>query len=92
MPIPRDQFDQGLDETRSQILKFLTEHPDQAFEVSEVAEAIYGKGSPPDIGTAIILGLTIAFGIGTPLDDLARKGLVQKKTIGGKTYYSIHKG
>ena len=92
MPIPREQFDKGLDETRYQILKFLTAHPDQAFEINEVADAIYGWGPPPDIGTAFVQALGITFGIGTALDDLARQGLVNRKIIGGKTYYSIHRG
>jgi len=92
MPIPRKQFDKGLDESRQQILKFLTEHHDQAFEVNEVADAIYGWGAPPDIGTAFLQGLATAFGVGTALDDLARQGLADKKVIGGQTYYGIHRG
>ena len=91
MPIPRDQFDKGLDETRYQILKFLTARPDDAFEINELASAIYNWRPPTDFGVALLQGLASVFGIGMALDDLARQGLVDKKTIDGKTYYSIRR-
>lgn len=90
MPIPRDQFDKGLDETSNQILKFLTTHPDQAFTVSEVANTIYGPSSPsPDMLTVITRALAEVYGLSPALDDLARQGHVDKKMIKGKPYYTI---
>ncbi|MFC2039172.1 hypothetical protein ACFLST_00040 [Chloroflexota bacterium] len=37
LPVSREQFDKGLDDTRFRILNFLKPHPEQAFDVVEIA-------------------------------------------------------
>jgi hypothetical protein len=39
MPIPREQFQQRSDTTENNILNFLKEHPEEAYNAKEIAEA-----------------------------------------------------
>ena len=92
MPISREQFAKGLDNTAQRILKFLTEHPDNAYEPSEIAEAT-DEGKLPSENSLwrgiALLSLTWQnYGI---LEDLVKKGLVDKKIIKGASWYCIHK-
>lgn len=91
MPISREQFNKGLDKTQYEVLKCLTNHPDQAFELREIAEATHNWTSPNNIGS-IIVNLLELFAIWGILESLRQGELVDKKMIGGSTYYSIHQG
>lgn len=92
MPIPREQFDKGLDETRYKIIKFLTANPEQAYDINEVGQEIYSVELPSDWKWAIPAAIGRALAIGNALDAIVHEGLVNKKVIGGNTYYSIHRG
>ena len=91
MPIPRDQFDKGLGEMGAKILKLLTEHPNEAFDLDEIAAGLGYIQPKDDFGKILLSSFAIIFGIGGELNDLVRKNLVDKKVIQGKDYYSIHK-
>ncbi len=91
MPIPKDQFDRGVDKTTYQILQFLSEHPDNAYEPLEIAQAL-GEWKPGEFtGKQLFLTFAATWLYHNALDDLYRKGMVDKKTIEGKTWYCIHK-
>jgi hypothetical protein len=93
MPISRDQFAKGLDNTAQRILNFLAEHPDHAYEPSEIAEAIDEGKLPP--GSSLWRGmalLSLTWQNHSILEDLVKKGLVDKKLIKGVSWYCIHKG
>jgi len=93
MPISREQFDKELDQTEYKILEFLKQHPQKAFQFDEVAEGI-GEWHPPEstsTGKRIFYAICSALSVTGILDELARKGLVDKKTIDGTSQYSIHK-
>ena len=44
MPIPRDQFEKGIDEIEYKILKFLRENRDKAFTSEEIMREVLGNG------------------------------------------------
>jgi len=92
MPISREQFVKGLDNTAQRILKFLSEHPDSAYEPSEIAEATDEGKLPPENslwrGMALLSLTWQNHGI---LDDLVKKGLVDKKIIKGVSWYCTHR-
>ena len=92
MPIPRDQFDEGLDDTSYKVIDFLKAHPKEAFEVNEVAEGVFAlaSGSKLPAPTSPEM-LAKAKRMEFFLADLVQKGMVEKRTIGDKTYYCIHK-
>ncbi len=92
MPISRDQFAKGLDNTAQRIINFLSEHPDQAYEPSEIAEAI-DEGKLP-LGSSLWRGmalLSLTWQNHSILEDLVKKGLVDKKIIKGVSWYCIRK-
>ncbi len=91
MPIPRDQFDEGLDDTSYKVIDFLKAHDKEAFEVNEVAEGIFAAGAKPASPTSPEM-LAKSKRMEFFLADLVQKGMVDKRTIGDKTYYCIHKG
>ena len=92
MPIPRDQFDEGLDDTSYKVIDFLKAHAKEAFEVSEVAEGVFAPapGSKQSGATSPEM-LAKAKRMEFFLVDLVQKGMVDKRSIGDKTYYCIHK-
>lgn len=73
MPIPRKQFDKSIDRLSAKVLKFLRSHPDEAFEIEELAEAVGGK----------------QLEVWAILDDLKRRKQVTGKCIKGKGYYCV---
>ncbi len=92
MPIPRDQFDEGLDDTSYKVIDFLKAHSKEAFEVSEVAEGVFApapgsKQAAPSSPEMLAKAKRMEFF----LVDLVQKGMVDKRSIGDKTYYCIHK-
>ncbi len=92
MPISRDQFAKGLDNTAQKILTFLAEHPDHAYEPSEIAEAIDEGKLPP--GGSLWRGmalLSLTWQNHSILEGLVKKELVDKKIIKGVSWYCIHK-
>ncbi len=91
MPITRDQFEKGLDDTAYRILRFLGENPNNAYDVAEVAQGV-GEWNPPrDTGVRILYAMSIALGIGGQLNDLVSKGLVDKKVVAGSVRYAVHR-
>jgi len=91
MPIPREQFDKELDQTEYKILEFLKQYPQEAYQYHEVAEGIGEWHLPESTGKRILYAVGTALSIGGALDELVKKGLVDKKTIDGTSWYSIHK-
>jgi hypothetical protein len=90
MPIPRDQFDEGLDDTSYKVIDFLKAHDKEAFEVNEVAEGIFAVGAKlasPTSPEMLAKSKRMEFF----LADLVQKGMIDKRSIGDKTYYCIHK-
>jgi hypothetical protein len=73
MPIPRKQFDKSVDTVSAEVLKFLKSHPDEAFEIEELAEAVGGR--PLEVWAI--------------LDQLKRRKQVTGKCIKGKGYYCV---
>jgi hypothetical protein len=92
MPISRDQFTKGIDNTAQRILNFLAEHPDNAYEPSEIAEAI-DEGKLPgekSLWRGMAL-LSLTWQNHSILDDLVKKRLVDRKIIKGVPWFCIHK-
>ena len=92
MPIPRDQFDEGLDDTSYKVIDFLKAHSKEAFEVNEVAEGVFApapgsKQAAPTSPEMLAKSKRMEFF----LADLVQKGMVDKRSIGDKIYYCIHK-
>jgi len=83
MPIPREQFDKEGDQTENQILEFLKQHPEEAYECYEVTKGI---GYPK-----LLIAMPDGLGIEGTLNELVKKGLVDTKIIDGKSRYSIHR-
>jgi hypothetical protein len=73
MPMPRKQFDKSVDTVSAEVLKFLKSHPDEAFEIEELAEAVGGR--PLEVWAI--------------LDELKRRKQVKNKCIKGKGYYCV---
>jgi len=91
MPIPRDQFDQGLDETSYKVIEFLKSRSKEAFEPNEIAEGVFGLPTPSKQPGATSAELAAkAKRMEFFVADLLQKGLIDKKSIGDKTYYCIH--
>jgi hypothetical protein len=63
MPISRDDFNKGQDDTRYQILRFLKAHPEEVFEPKEIADVVYGWETPSDIGAGLVQLVGIVFGL-----------------------------
>ena len=89
MPIPREQFNEGLDDTSYRVIEFLKAHSKEAFEVSEVAEAVFGSASAAKQSPEL---LAKSKRMEFYLADLVQKGQVERKDIGGKSYYAFHQG
>jgi hypothetical protein len=73
MPIPRKQFDKSIDTLSVKVLKFLKSHPDEVFEIEELAAAMGGR----------------QLEVWAVLDDLKRRKQVTGKCIKGKGYYCV---
>jgi len=91
MPIDREQFNEGIDDLQYRMLKFLQDNPKDAYECIEILEQL-GAWNPPQEGTGmkIVYAVGVTFGVCSSLDELVRKGSVDKKNIDGKSYYSVH--
>ena len=83
MPIPREQFLKGSDTTQNNILNFLKEHPEEAYNAKEIAEAFGVIDSKSD-------SVRISFAVysySALLDSLVKKNSVRRKIIAGLPYY-----
>ncbi len=83
MPIPREQFQKGSDTTENNILNFLKEHPEEAYNAKEIAEAfgvIDHKSDPVRISFTV-------YSYSSLLDSLVKKNHVSRKIISGVPYY-----
>ena len=83
MPIPREQFLKGSDTTQNNILNFLKEHPEEAYNAKEIAEAfgvIDAKSEPVRISFTV-------YSYSALLDSLVKKNIVRRKIIDGVPYY-----
>jgi hypothetical protein len=82
MPIPREQFDKGLSERQMRIIKFLEEHPTEAFESEEILRL---ESAPP---TDFLEKMNVSLELGRELFMLVLRGLIERKDVGAKTYYA----
>jgi hypothetical protein len=83
MPIPREQFLKGSDTTQNNILNFLKEHPEEAYNAKEIAEAfgvIDAKSESVRIAFAV-------YSYSALLDALVKKNNVRRKIIDGVPHY-----
>ena len=83
MPIPREQFQKGSDTTENNILNFLKEHPEEAYNAKEIAEAFGVINTNSD-------SVRISFAVysySTLLESLVKKKSVTRKIISGVPYY-----
>jgi len=83
MPIPREQFQKGSDTTENNILNFLKEHPEEAYNAKEIAEAFGVINTNSD-------SVRISFAVysySTLLESLVMKKNVTRKIISGVPYY-----
>ncbi len=92
MPIPRERFDKGRADPVFDVLKFLKDNPEQAYEVSEIARALYGLKPAGILGALLSENIAAVLETGIILDDLTHEGKVDRKLIGVKIYYSIKRG
>ncbi|MBI4332864.1 MAG: hypothetical protein HY673_16470 [Chloroflexi bacterium] len=88
MPISKAQFNEGSDETRYHLFRFLKDRSDEAFTVDELvdhlkAEGVVGYGARGLGDTALLLTA------GALLDDMVRSSFAEKKIIAGKAYFSF---
>jgi hypothetical protein len=83
MPIPREQFQKGPDTTENNILNFLKEHPEEAYNAKEIAEAFGVLNSKSDL---VKVSFTV-FSYSALLDSLTKKNNVSRKIIAGVPYY-----
>jgi len=83
MPIPREQFQQGSDTTENNILNFLKEHPEEAYNAKEIAEAFRVINSKSDL----IMITFAVYSYSVLLDSLVKTNKVTKKIIDGVPYY-----
>jgi hypothetical protein len=83
MPIPREQFQQGSDTTGNNILNFLKEHPEEAYNAKEIAEAFRVINSKSDL----IMITFAVYSYSVLLDSLVKTNKVTKKIIDGVPYY-----
>ena len=90
MPISREEFERGTDETGGRIMHWLSANPDKAFSVNEIAGAIYGD-PPADVMDIILRIPRLLIGVGGTLDSLAGQKLVERRVVDGITYYSVCK-
>lgn len=89
MPINRDQFDNGLDDTENRILNFLKEKPNNAYNTGEIAEVIKPKSDTENIALIIIQTMAVSMLVERILKELTKKQLIEKKIINGTAWYSI---
>lgn len=83
MPIPREQFQKDSDTTENNILNFLKEHPEEAYNAKEIAEAFGVIESKSDI-------VNISFAVysySALLDSLVKNNNLSRKIIAGVPYY-----
>lgn len=83
MPIPREQFQQGSDTTENNILNFLKEHPEEAYNAKEIAEAFGVIDTESDL-------VRISFAVysySALLDSLVKRNNVSRKIVAGLPYY-----
>lgn len=89
MPITREEFEQGSNETDELILRMLSANPDKAFSINEIVGVIYGD-PPADVMDIILRIPRLLIGIGTTLDGLVRQGRLDRRIVDEITYYCIH--
>ena len=83
MPIPREQYQKGSDTTENNILNFLKEHPEEAYNAKEIVEAFGVIDAKSEF-------VTISFAVysySALLDSLVKENRVKKKIITGVPYY-----
>lgn len=73
MPISRSRFDKAADKMSEKVLEFLNSHPDEAFAIEELAEAVGGR----QLEVQVVL------------DELKHEKVAKRKCIKGKSYYCI---
>jgi hypothetical protein len=90
MPIPGEQFDKGLDNTKFQMLEFLKKDPNNAYTPLEIMHGIGLSTKTNNFGEGVILVLGL-MGYDSMLRDMAKAGVIKEKTINGQSYYKVVK-
>ena len=90
MPISGEQFEKGLDNTQFWMLEFLRKNPDKAYKVEEIVEGVGISTKTQGLGRTILMAVALV-GWDSTLDNMAKEGLIAKKTVNGESYYRIHK-
>jgi hypothetical protein len=75
MPITRKEFDDSTDTLSAKLLRFLEAHPNEAFDIEELAEASGGR----------------QLEVWAILDALRQRKQVSGKCVKGTGYYCIAK-
>ena len=83
MPISKEQFQQGSAITEDNILNFLKEHREEAYNAKEIAEAFGVIDRKSDLVRISFSLYSYSFF----LDSLVQKKKVIKKVIAGVPYY-----
>lgn len=91
MPISGEQFEKGLDKAEYQMLDFLKKNPNNAYTLWEIVEGIGVSVNTQEFGKRLLASAAIVFGYGSSLDDMAKKGLIDKKIVNGESHYRIRK-
>lgn len=84
MPIPRDQFERGLDDADMAIVRFLERNKDKAYTAQEIASAV---GYRIDIGDSIKQKLA-EIELRIRLFSLGREGYIMSRQTGIELYYA----
>lgn len=92
MAISREQFNKELDKLQNAILEFLKQHPQEAYQSQKVTKGIglTDRWKPESGGAKMLYDVAINWGVEGALNELAKRGLVDKKIIDGRNWYSIH--
>lgn len=89
MPIKRKEFKTGKieSELEKEIISFFNENSEEAFEPNEIMDRVnFQTGYSSDLKDALVSNISI-HGFITTLDELVKKGKIEKKFIDGKFYY-----
>lgn len=87
MPIPREQYEQGLDATDQKIVKFLQQTADLAYKGDELAKAVGVNLEAQDVFKSILNALDWRM----RLNRLTEARHIEYRQVGNETYYAIRK-
>ena len=88
MSVGKDEWNTGIhrDSLQGQILAFLRKDPTRGFSNESVFDALGFKVNTSNPMNTILSGLNL-WNVSNALESLVNNGLMEKREIGGKTYY-----